>query len=195
MGTIQKVAAITLGLICLAPATSAQGYNSILIEVPYEISVPAVFESASIRCRFNNQPDWPLVPVNTISLVNGQARGTLLYGDSSIETNEDFTEIPDFSYLYRAANSDFEINVDCEILGFRSPTEGLTYLGEFSSGQHAIDVSNNPVWLEGDDYSLSATFTHADNIAGQHSLSLAKTTQIPSASNGLKGLQSILEGD
>lgn len=191
-------AAISAALTCVPAVAKAQGYNTFVVEVPYEISLPSTVKKAFFRCDFQVQPIRAMVVTKTIDLVNGQASGSLKVGYdlngsepnlTPISTNEGL--VADFRKL--TTSPDFSMDVLCEVK-LASSTGANDYLFE----ENGVYILQNPanldrVLLEGQTNPtlLNAVLSHSDNLAPQ--AKNTATTVVPAgrAASGLQGSESV----
>ena len=189
-----------------ATAATAQGYNTFVIEVPYEFSLPATVETARLHCHFTFRPGvgGGLRATRSISLVNGRASGSLKFG-YDLNGSEPDLVIADRNVAALntvrgwTSNPDFAVSVDCEVDGIAGATSPIG-TGKVKRGANGTfylgDATTELILLEGDtDPShLRVMLTHADNqatIGGSNATTTIAPAQIPA---GLQGLQTILNG-
>lgn len=197
--TLKRIA-IGLTLSSFATVALAQNYNSIVIEVPYEISVPASYTIAKLDCtisgsdrRYANYTEL-VYHVSEIPLENGQARGVLKFGLDSTGATQDLIPFEERNILFEANYPGFGIQSNCRTTHFLDGS-GATYKIVERNGWTVLGAHQGPLVFLEDGHKFIVKHTHDDNVYGQSGAGPTATTQVPTASNGLQGLQSILEGD
>jgi len=191
-----------LALACCATASAAEDFNSFVIEVPYDLSVPAKYTSAMIGCEFiNAQNPQSFRPnlVTEVALSNGQAQGMARFGYDVIGTTPDLVSFNDdqiarFRSIYKG--NFFELAANCAVLEFKVGTERFGVYHVEVGSAHIVDSARQPV--ETLDETSVTSFVHrltpTDNAADAAARPAASTATAAPISPGLEGLQSILEG-
>ena len=176
-----------------AQHASAQGYNTLVVEIPYEFSVPSSFVTAVIYCQNTIAPYELLRKEHRIPLVNGRASGSLKYGwdlngsvaDLDVEASE--------TARAQSASPDYEIQVNCTASLLSEGSSGDPTVRKGPSGYYVYD-GKEFVLLEGetDPSVVRVTLTHGDNELTQAAAGSTTTVDPASVPAGLQGLQTIL---
>lgn len=182
----------------LSHAAMAEGYNTLVIEVPYEISVPASLESAFLLCQTAFHPGGGVLRASrTIELVNGQATGSLKFGWDLNGSAPDLDKTAPETARFSSGSPDFNAQVFCEIGSF-SGTNLVAGGGQIkgSRGSYYFGDEREIVLLDADTdpSKLDVTLTHADNRMGRDAPTASATVAPAQVPRGLQGLQSILDG-
>ena len=191
--------ASALALVLTAISATAQGYNTLVIEVPYEVSLPASVQSGRMFCEVSFGPrGMVLRGERSITLVNGQGSGSMTFGWDLNGSAPDLDIASPDALKSVSQSPDFNANVSCQMDSFRGTAAGLGsgmvrgsngayFLGDGDGDRILLDATNDPSVLR-------ATFTHADNKASGRAANATATVPSAQVPVGLQGLQSILEG-
>lgn len=194
---------LALGLPPLASSAAAQNYETFVIEVPYDISLPELFNALIIRCDIRGDEQTRSFS-STIQLQKGKAAGSIRIGYDRMRAREDLDWLPEANRLHLervARTPGFALNVKCHIQevfgpGRYAPTErDGSYVLLPSRGGATQKLPYNLV-STGADHGFDIEVTAADNTAPQSVESRTLTTTAPTKDTpGLSGLKSILEGN
>lgn len=193
-------AALASTLSFFPSAGSAQGYNTYVITIPYEISLPATVYSAYLMCEFKPGRYRAMIFTSEIDLVNGQAQGSFKVGYDLNGSEPDLLPMTSQNIMLEefrkwTTEPDFELTAECEVK-LQSASGAYDYLFE-KNGTYILQSPRGKerVILEGqtDPTVVSAVFGHSDNEASSPAPSVSTTT-IPQGlvPSGLQGLESIL---
>lgn len=202
---MRKLIAMTSLLASLfwgAGPVSAQGYNSFVIEVPYEISLPPKIKIAMFQCSFSDE-DVEYRWRKKVDLVDGQASGIFKIGYDLNGSIQDLSNISvGFDYVREIQlmllESDFSLEVDCTVyFSSSNDTDDKRYVRE-TDGIFSISADrwdNGRIWLEGqtDPSRFNVVLTHSDNV--KPLFGPAATTVVPEGrgTSGLQVLDAILD--
>ena len=195
---------------CGMPLTgSAQGYNSFIIELPYEFSVPAIMSHAIVYCSVQGQDRSVLFTFERgIPLENGQAQGALKLGYANFGPADDFLQLPQqhIEALKRAVRQEgFEITLACNMKHFIRDGGGQFFVIH-SDTQPSIAIprysgtaqpGDGPYFLDSglSNTKFEATLRAVDNGLAPTPANQTATTTTPAISPGLQSLQTILQGE
>ncbi|MDX8352936.1 hypothetical protein [Cognatiyoonia sp. IB215182] len=204
-------AVVALGA-CLATPATAEGYNTFVITIPYEISLPSEYVSVEVECWYQFDAtdasgqiiEDGNVAVEIIDLTQGQASGTLKFGYDVLGQEQGLLDLGDREQILRetVAYPDFDVELSCSHRKARTATDTL-WLFE-SGGVYSLRSNRNHV-LHLDNHPNAPAFTTnfkmADNqfqrgvegtLAVPNTLTVPNT--VPSQSDGLNSLRTILDG-
>jgi len=187
---------------CLASVSEAQEYNSFVISVPYDISVPSRYSTALLGCELANGLDLnsfrPWLSTR-VALENGQASGVAKFGYDLLGATPDLISLSEkdtvkFRSIYRAGY--FELIARCSVEELTADAEKFN-IAHVEVGSPLIVDANN-TRAEALDESSVTHFSHrltpTENEAGKQQHPSTATATTSTSSPGLQSLQSILEG-
>ena len=187
---------------CFATASEAQEYNSFVISVPYEVSLPSKYTSIEMGCELANGLDLntsrPWISTR-IPLQNGQASGIAKFGYDLFGATPDLISLSDsqivrFRSIYCAG--DFDLYARCSFEQLFTASEDFRISHSIADPSFIVDANDNRA--EALDESGATAFSHlltpAEHEAAQNQPPSPAAATAVTTSPGLQGLQSILEG-